>query len=160
MKELATKIINFATEYGACSSQLTPALEAYELTGEYETVLATARGSIGWLRNNGFIIPDALLNGRVVRWHENGQLACEGRFKNGKRDGVDRGWHENGQLSWECRYKNGVLYGVVRGWHTNGQLSWECRYKNGVLDGVVRVWHENGQLDYEINYKNGVVIDT
>ena len=109
MKELATKIVEFITKHEICDLlQLKPILKAYE-NEDYETVLATARGSLDWLWDEGFEITDELLNGRAIRWNENEQIRWERHYKDGDFDGLGRGWNKDGKLWWERYYINGVL---------------------------------------------------
>ena len=157
MKKLATKIINFAKEHRACDEQLNPALAAYE-AGDYETVLATARGNIGWLTCEGFKIPNELRNGRAVCWHDNGKMECEYNLINVKLEGIARRWYHDGQIWLESNYKDGERDGLTREWYENGQLACECTYRNDESDGLYIRWRDNGQLEWEETYKNGVLI--
>ena len=76
MKELATKIINFAKENRACDRELTPALKAFE-AGDYETILMIARRNTLWLIREGFEITDILLlltNKEIIKYlRQNGK---------------------------------------------------------------------------------------
>jgi len=40
-------------------------------------------------------------------YHDNGQLAGEATFKDGKPEGLLRSWDDNGQLKFEGTYKGG-----------------------------------------------------
>jgi antitoxin component YwqK of YwqJK toxin-antitoxin module len=89
-------------------------------------------------------------------WHENGRIATETNYKDGKKNGLYRGWHRNGNLATEANYKNGILNGLYRWWHENGHLLKDSTYKDGILDGLYKTWRENGQFLKESTYKDGV----
>lgn len=86
---------------------------------------------------------------------------CDGVFngeeswKNGKRNGMQKGWHQNGNLSYECNYKDGKKDGLVKNWYDDGILMSESNYKEGKLDGISRDWHHNEQLHNEGTWKDG-----
>lgn len=106
--------------------------------------------------------------GILFSLHENGQLASEGTYKDGKVDGVVKGWYENGQLRIEAFHKASVAGatdgadkdwsagadGVWKTWYENGQLKSESTYKDRKAIGVWKVWYENGQLELEETFKD------
>ena len=47
--------------------------------------------------------------GCTVDYHENGQLASKGNWKDGKRNGLLESYHDNGQLKTKGNYKDGKL---------------------------------------------------
>ena len=57
-----------------------------------------------------------------------------------------REWHENGQLAWEREFRDGKLHGAARAWHANGQLALEREWRDGQLRGAVRRWNDRGEL--------------
>ena len=46
-------------------------------------------------------------SGKYIRIHDNGQIACIGRYKNGKKYGIWRSFMNNGSGSSKMRYKKG-----------------------------------------------------
>ena len=92
------------------------------------------------------------VTGFVREWYEDGQLKSECNYKDGKRDGAEKGWYEDGQLKYECNYKDGKRDGAEKGWYEDGQLKSECNYKDGKWD-LWKGWNEDGQLQF--NYKDG-----
>ena len=60
-----------------------------------------------------------------------------------------------GQIAVETNYENGKIHGTKKIWFENSQLNYEWHYKHGKKHGIMRCWLENGQLEYEKNYKNG-----
>ena len=51
-------------------------------------------------------VSDPRRNGRFTMWHADGAKSGEANFRNGTPDGEFRGWHENGQLAVEGRVAN------------------------------------------------------
>jgi len=47
-------------------------------------------------------------NGLSTWWYENGQIECEGFFKDGKLNGLSTWWYENGQIECEGFFKDGT----------------------------------------------------
>ena len=97
--------------------------------------------------------------GKCLWWFENGQLGCDGDFKNGERHGKWFEWYKNGQLEWEGNWKDGEYHGKWLRWYSNGQLECEENWKNGEKHGKWLEWYENGQLAWEWDYKDGERID-
>lgn len=87
-----------------------------------------------------------LKEGLYRKWHENGQIAVEENFKNGKQEGLGKSWHENGQVKAEGNYKNGKLEGLWKEWYPNGQIQLEADFKDGKSQGLWKMWLLNGQI--------------
>jgi antitoxin component YwqK of YwqJK toxin-antitoxin module len=73
-----------------------------------------------------------------------GTPSSEYTMRRGKTNGIYRRWHENGVLAEEGRYRNDLWHGVIRQWNTQGQLLGTCKFDKGT--GMFRQWHDNGQL--------------
>ena len=98
---------------------------------------------------------DTPYTGKVFRFHENGQMARETSWKEGKQDGLGVTWYENGQKNGEVNWKNGKKDGLALHWHESGQKKGEANYKDDKRDGLVVEWHYNGKKESEGNYKDG-----
>ena len=98
---------------------------------------------------------DTPYTGKVFRFHENGQMARETSWKEGKQDGLGVTWYENGQKNGEVNWKNGKKDGLALHWHESGQKKGEANYKDDKRDGLVVEWHENGQKLFGGNFKDG-----
>ena len=96
------------------------------------------------------------LQGLSTSWHDDGQLAYKGYYKEDKKVGQHKRWYNNGQLEREENFNNqGELNGLLSSWSENGQINFERYYKNGEREGVWKEWYENGQLKSETVYKDG-----
>ncbi|RAX58240.1 hypothetical protein CCZ01_03985 [Helicobacter monodelphidis] len=96
-------------------------------------------------------------NGVIKEYHENGNLAHEVEFKNGKIQGVERAYHTNGKPKGEIPYKNSKRDGVTKIYNEDGNLRAEIPYKDGKKDGVEKWYYENGNLWRETPYKDGKI---
>lgn len=88
----------------------------------------------------------ALLHGKSLAWHPNGQLQSEGSYDYDKRVGHFQYWHANGQLAAEGDFKNDQYHGQWLWWHENGQKAIVGKYAAGKLIGEWRWWNEMGRL--------------
>ena len=70
------------------------------------------------------------IEGTIYSWHDNGQKAEEGSFKDGKRDGDWTWWYENGYKKYEVNYKANLNNGKWIKWDENGQIVIEAVYNN------------------------------
>ena len=85
---------------------------------------------------------------RVVRraWHDNGRLAEERGFVNGRESGVHRGWWPTGDAHFVYGYRDGLLEGLSREWYPSGALWREQHYSAGHEDGLQRLYWEDGRV--------------
>ena len=94
-------------------------------------------------------------DGLMRSWHDNGQIAEECTYVDGKEHGLYQSWHENGQKMNECTFVHGEEHGLYQSWYKNGQLEDEWTYVNGILNGLYQSWYENGQKMEECTYVDG-----
>ena len=98
-------------------------------------------------------VPDGF-TGVWREWHSDGfRLEC--RYRNGLRDGMERGWDEDGTKRSEAEWKEGRKIGVEKSWYRlpkndprQGRLSAEFCYSvkyNEATSGVI--FFENGQKE-------------
>ncbi len=92
-------------------------------------------------------------------YHENGQLATKGNYKNGQKDGSWEYYYADGQLWMKETYKDGKKHGPWEDYHENGQLWQKGAYKDGELDGTWATYDEDGQLERKATFKDGKKID-
>ncbi len=70
--------------------------------------------------------------------------------------GFYKEWYENGQLAFEGTYKNGVRNGLCTSWYRSGQKEAVENWLNGQLDGSVRYWTEKGELQFDLTFNHGL----
>ena len=93
-------------------------------------------------------------HGKIKRWTVLGDVALDGEYRDGKREGewvsyfVDR---LNSRRKEAVRYyKDDHPVGDWDGWHYNGKKAFEEHYnENGDSVGVWKKWHDNGALAEE-----------
>ena len=75
-------------------------------------------------------------------------------YIDGKKDGNEL-HYKDGQLSEETRYKNGKKDGLNRIYYTDGKIFIEESYKDGKKDGYYRLILRDGEVYFEHLYKDG-----
>ena len=94
----------------------------------------------------------------VFKYYKNGdksgQLKYETEYKDGKKDGIEKGYRENGNLWTETEYKDGKENGVEKRYDENGNLWTETEYKDGKQDGIEKFYDENGKISFVKLYRN------
>jgi antitoxin component YwqK of YwqJK toxin-antitoxin module len=71
--------------------------------------------------------------GVVTSFYENGQIATEEVYVDGKKQGKSLGWHENGQQKLEVNYVDGKEQGMAITWDKNGQKTLELNFLDGEI---------------------------
>lgn len=140
-----------------------------ESTGSYQTMVA--KGVNYYVLRRFYPEPAQLLAveyfsdaklmtriGTYKKWHENGLLATEGNFKNGKEDGTWKYYHrENGKIRSEGNFLNGKKVGDWKSYDTNSTLS-----NLEIHDQILKEWKQIqydtlGNVIYEAIFKNDVL---
>ncbi len=88
-----------------------------------------------------------IINGPYTLWHENGQMAGNGIYKNGKRNDKRTTWYKNGQTRSEQNYIDGTLVNKSITWYESGQIKSEQYHGHSISKSIV--WDENGQKSVE-----------
>jgi antitoxin component YwqK of YwqJK toxin-antitoxin module len=68
---------------------------------------------------------------------------------------VQRAYYDNGNVAREYLYKNGKPDGISRQYYLSGKEFSESPYRDGKLDGIVRFFKENGELLGESDLTGG-----
>jgi len=97
---------------------------------------------------------DSIPHGAFRQWTVLGDVAIDGEYKDGKRDGkwtsyfVERlNSHRKESVRY---YKDDHPVGDWEGWHFNGNRAFEEHYdEKGYAVGVWKKWYENGKLQQE-----------
>jgi len=99
---------------------------------------------------------DKAFEGDLIKWHANGNKSSETFRVNGVINGINKNYFENGNLKSEFEYQHGLMTGFVRGYYENGNKSLEAVLFEGKTNGKLTGWYENGQIKEESNW----VLDT
>ncbi|MFT4662993.1 MAG: hypothetical protein ACI9AT_000824 [Ulvibacter sp.] len=85
---------------------------------------------------------DGEYHGLCRMWHKNGQLQSEGKWINGKQDGLQVSYFDNGNISLKAWYVLGKLR-KSKAYHENGNKSLFSNVRtNGLFN---RFWYESGE---------------
>ena len=110
---------------------------------------------------------NGLLQGEIRRYFENGKLAFQGMYKQGKPIGCHTSWHPavdskaEPQVAMMANFNEvGVKDGTQRLFHPNGQLGREVTFKNGLMHGERKDWNPAGKLIRSASFKDGIVHGT
>jgi hypothetical protein len=108
--------------------------------------------------------PVEVREGRIIltvkSWNRNGNKVEEGRFINGKMDGVWTSWHPNGVKAGELHYTTGKQNGQFTTWHDNGQIAVQGYHKDDAADGEWFSWNKTGRLTKKLIWDNGKLLST
>lgn len=78
-------------------------------------------------------------------FHENGSVASEIVFLQGKQHGFARAFAANGQLKCEVNYLSGLRHGPKQTWHENGNIQEQSQFLFDVLMES-KEWSADGAL--------------
>jgi antitoxin component YwqK of YwqJK toxin-antitoxin module len=94
-------------------------------------------------------------HGTAKQWNEEGRLL--GTYIMNHGTGIDHWWDDEGWLAEEHYWKDGKPHGSERWWSKKEQLSSERYWKEGELHGIWRDWNYSGKLSrgYPQYYING-----
>lgn len=88
------------------------------------------------------------LDGTTKEWYDSGQLWKEGKYLNGKLDGLYKSYHyENGSLQSEGKYTQGKMEGIWNYFDTEGRIISKSIFKNGEIEKTVTFDKLGNQLE-------------
>jgi len=94
-------------------------------------------------------------NGVEKGYFENGVLAAEKLYKDGRLDGLCKYNYDSGNPRYEKIYKGGLQNGIMKEFYFNGTLMMEKMYKGGSPNGVCKYYSEDGKLRTQENFVRG-----
>jgi antitoxin component YwqK of YwqJK toxin-antitoxin module len=93
-------------------------------------------------------------NGYFTYFHSNGKLSAQGKFVNGRKEGLWLNFHSNGMMKDSAVYKAGKVLGTSLSWHANGFIS-DSSVMNEDRSGVEVSWFDNGVPSSAGKYAEG-----
>ncbi|MEO9531932.1 MAG: hypothetical protein ABJG68_15730 [Crocinitomicaceae bacterium] len=75
-----------------------------------------------------------ILDGKFSKFYYSGQLAEQGEFKKGLKDGLWKTWYESGNLKTIYNYSNGMLSGEYVLYNEDGDIREKGKIKKGEKD--------------------------
>ena len=114
----------------------------------------------GKLKEEGgaYFLDNSPFTGDFIDHHDNGNKSLEGKFLNGKQEGVWAYYHKNGNRFRTGKYLNGRANGQWVIWRMDGSKWSEKNYVNGQLNGIETRWHPNGQKQSETEWGGGKIL--
>tara|TARA_B100000959_G_C14963855_1_gene616907 strand:- start:1276 stop:2091 length:816 start_codon:yes stop_codon:yes gene_type:complete len=92
-------------------------------------------------------------------YYKNGRLKAERIFINDKLDGISKIYYKSGKskskLMATANFKNSKMEGTATGYYYNGRVRFYENYKNNIKNGYCKYFNEYGGIKKEENYKNG-----
>jgi|GEM_PF-6454186 len=82
---------------------------------------------------------------KVLRMHDNGQVAEEGTYLNGRPEGRWQTWDIDGNKTAEINYREGKRHGEFRTYDRNNGIVTELAYTNGHLMSTDR-WRRDSNF--------------
>lgn len=95
-------------------------------------------------RSGGF-----LLHGKFVSYYKGHELAEEGNFSFGLKDGVWRYWNKEGNITRVENWKSGSYNGELLDYDSTGTLNQKISFRNGKKNGVAYIGNDT------LRYRNG-----
>jgi hypothetical protein len=92
-------------------------------------------------------------HGKFNEWHRNGKPASAGAHENGARAGTWTIWFEGGRKAEELSYAAGERHGAFATWWPNGKRRVEGRYCHGLQCGAWTSWDEDGRELGRVKYE-------
>jgi antitoxin component YwqK of YwqJK toxin-antitoxin module len=98
-----------------------------------------------------------------VTYYANGNKMSEGRYVNGKKEGLWILYWPNGNKKSEATFSEGKYTGLYTSYHENGKRRYQGRYNeikgvsaDGTKAGVWHVYEEDGEtIHHKITYRRG-----
>ena len=99
-------------------------------------------------------LTEGLAQGEGSEYDEDGLLAYEGSFVDGKRQGTGR-LYEAGVLCYEGQFAAGLPDGQGTAFYPSGSQEYSGAFSQGVYEGEGTLYYEDGQVRYKGQFSNG-----
>ncbi len=97
-------------------------------------------------------LKDGIMNGETIVYYKNGSVRRQGKYVDGKYEGLWEGWYENGEKEFEIEHHKGMLHGEYILYHSNGKPREKGRYHKNKPTGHWKTFDEKGSLIEEREY--------
>lgn len=95
----------------------------------------------------------SILNGPYIKMYLSNQLAEQGNFKKGLKDGLWKTWYPNGTLETTQQWHNGIKKGKYYYYSNSGELIQKGTFKKNLKQGQ---WIDGATND-TVRYKKGII---
>lgn len=104
-------------------------------------------------------VQDYNYTGIIKLYHNNGALAWEISFKEGRQDGWTKWYYDNHQVRAQMFFVNGDANGALLSYYRHGAMREEGNYSNDLANGESRLYTPSGALQAVIIYKDGIEVN-
>lgn len=119
-----------------------------------QRIVTVVFASLASLAQAGTLVPGG--PDRIVQvFHEDGTLASQTTFREGRKVGRHVAYWPGGARRVETTYGGDVIEGVYRTWYPSGQPAELKHYTQGREEGVQKAWTEGGELFLNVEVRNG-----
>lgn len=98
---------------------------------------------------------DNKLSGERYIYHANDSIQIKEVYTSGIMDGPYVEYFENGKPLIKATYVDGVLTGILTKYYADGQIEEEVTFANNEENGLFKEYYNTGILHWEGTYKNG-----
>ncbi len=109
----------------------------------------------GEIKNTTGGVGGDVLHKEYAKYYNNKQLAEQGHFYYGLKDGTWKSWHDNGTVEKVISYYKGIAQGDYYTYDSSGSIMTKGKYSRGRKVGT---WITYSAINDTINYKRGEVI--
>jgi hypothetical protein len=96
-----------------------------------------------------------------IGYDEKGRKIDEGKYFEGKQQGLWIGWHKNGIKESELNFEKGMPTGKFTAWHDNGAIAVKGEYySEWKMDGEWMYTNPQGKLEKIIVWDKGNIVGT
>lgn len=96
------------------------------------------------------------MDGKYVRFYQDGTTAEETLYKAGLREGTRSMYLEDGTLISKTDYSNDEMSGEHTVYHQNGKIQTTSTYENGKVQGKLLKYYQDGALAEKVTYKDDI----
>jgi antitoxin component YwqK of YwqJK toxin-antitoxin module len=98
---------------------------------------------------------NGVLNGKLIRYREDGTRLSEDIYVAGKLNGMCRTFHYNDNVQSELPYVNDTLHGYCRHFDDVGMVMIEGKYEHSYYEGIWKWYNRSGQLTGKADFRHG-----
>jgi antitoxin component YwqK of YwqJK toxin-antitoxin module len=98
-------------------------------------------------------------HGLALTRNENGLTLMEANYSEGKYEGECTYYQDTGELYSKGDFKNNIQIGVWTWFHLNGEKEAEVTFVNGKKEGEEIFWSESGDIVKREHYENGELVN-
>ncbi len=96
-----------------------------------------------------------VLHKEYIKYYNDRQLAEQGQFYYGLKDGLWKSWYPNGAIATVINYQKGVINGKYLEYDISGNLITRGIYRNGLKSGK---WIDYKNEGDTLSYKKGAIV--